>query len=488
MSATVAAQIALPKATVLRLAGAFDDPADAYAMARDAPEIALSVLQDEVAQIRIRECHDFRGKPDLASVAQCAGYALDEQEMLGCLSSSKCMPKFSGQVQAGALLMSARTSLEDLAKDAILPRPFSDAVGGFQKLANDTKTCASTLSISGQPTDDQFRQIQACVGKATIPDSIATPVGCLLSSSSDSRLGCLLSDEDKQRAETLKACLETRATNCIMQAALPSELACIGRAKSVADLACAGPIADVSAAAQCLADNSQTVDYVAKIRCVAGNRIGGAAGDMLDCYGSSTSQEAFAICAAGKALPPKQALLIKCAAESGGNYFSAGLCMAAPNLGLSPGQQILLQCAVSSGAPPAYAACVIGQFTFRELMGCRTAEFGQSGCFGETNEIQKLAKALTGSTISSQSVVGQVMVFYINGANGAVSGVGQMLSQAREGAENFKQGFNHEVDKIQDNPVQALVDTPGNILREGGKVLDNVGREVGKGVCHLLGC
>jgi hypothetical protein len=80
------------------------------------------------------------------------------------------------------------------------------------------------------------------------------------------------------------------------------------------------------------------------------------------------------------------------------------------------------------------------------------------------------------------------MVFYINGANGAVSGVGQMLSQAREGAENFKQGFNHEVDKIQDNPVQALVDTPGNILREGGKVLDNVGREVGKGVCHLLGC
>lgn len=120
------------------------------------------------------------------------------------------------------------------------------------------------------------------------------------------------------------------------------------------------------------------------------------------------------------------------------------------------------------------AACIVGRFTLNELQGCRSAEFGESNCFGDGNEFQKLAKFITGDKISKNSVVGQIVITHIKVANSAISGVGHALNELSKGGKNTIEGFNHEMDKIKTTPLKALADAPGNIVRETGKAIENV--------------
>lgn len=473
LSSVVVAQLALPRATVLRTALVFRSPQDAYNLGVDAAELKLSGLQDEVARIRLTECKVYRGLADVAAVGQCAGYELDNNVMLECLNGGPCMPKLAATADAGALLQSARRRVSELGLDALVPRPYSDAVGSFGLMVDTYKACTA---------DGDATVAAACFARKSVPAEIAAQANCLLDNAGADRIGCLVPDDAGGRAlKQLQECVERKNKGCAIEAALPPQWACIAGARSTADLQCLaeGVGGNTARAAHCLAQQSNTA---ARIICIGGDNIPAPIQKVVDCYTSAATEAGIAVCAIGAALPPEQAAVVKCAAESGGDPLAASVCVAAPLLKLNPGQQIILQCAASSGGEPVTAAaCIAGRFTLNELQGCKTADFGQSGCFGDGNEFQKLAKFVTGSTVSKSSVVGQVVIAHIQVANGAIGGVGHALNEFSKGGKNTIEGFNHEMEKIRTNPVKALADAPANIVREGGNALKNLGEALNPG-------
>ncbi|MFM0420045.1 hypothetical protein [Paraburkholderia aromaticivorans] len=466
LSSVVAAQVNVPQPTILRTALAFRNPHDAYLLGVQTTEFKLSSLQDEVARIRLTECKVYHGLPDVAAVAKCAGYELDAPTMLNCLNDGPCMPKLLTTADAGALLQSSRRRVSDLHLDAFVPRPYSEAVGSFGAMVDTYKTCAETGDANAAA---------ACLARKSVPPEIAKQANCLMDNTGANRVGCLLPDgASSQALKQLQKCVDRKSKGCAIEAALPPEWACVAGAQSVADLQClAGKFGgDAGRVTQCLADKPDTQG---RILCIGGNNIPESVKKVVACYTSSTTQAEIAVCAIGTTLPPEQAAVVKCAVESGGDPMAAGVCVAASSLKLSSGQQIILQCAASSGGMPiTTAACIAGRFTLIELQGCKSAEFGKTGCFGDGNEFQKLAKTITGSTVSKDSVVGQIMVAHIEVANTAISGAGHALNELSKGGQNTIDGFNHSMENLRKDPVQEIVNTPGNIIQEGAKGVQNV--------------
>lgn len=467
LSPVVAAQLTLPRNTILRTALAFRDPQDAYQLGADTAELKLNRLQDEVARIRLTECKVYRKLQDVAAVTKCAGYELDNSAMLECLNGGPCMPQLALKADAGALLQSARHSVSDLGLDAFVPRPYSEAVGSFGAMIDTYKSCAAAGDADAAA---------ACLARKSVLPEIATQANCLLNKVGANRIDCLAPDAASGRAlKQLQSCVERKSKGCAIEAALPPEWACVAGARSAADLKCltskfGGEAAHV---AQCLADKGDTQ---ARILCIGGNNIPAPVQKVVACYTSSTTEAGIAACAIGTTLPPEQAAVVKCAAESGGDPMATGVCVAAPLLKLThPGQQIILQCAASSGGEPVTAAaCIAGRFTLIELQGCKTAEFGQSGCFGDGNEFQKLAKAITGETVSKDSVVGKIVIEHIEVANSVAAGAGHALTELSRGGQNTIDGFNNSMENLRENPIQEIINTPQNIGREVAKGAENV--------------
>ena len=476
LSSVIPAQIALPRKTVLRVAAAFEDASVAYALAPDTAELALKILQDETARIRLHECTSYRESGSVVEVAKCAGYDLDQEALVACVSGGPCMPKFDANAQAGAILLAAHQNLEDLARDSFVPRPFNVAKT-FGELFADFVTCKEGLDVD-KPVD--MDKIKACLGKKLISTNMKAQADCLFGSGKSDPLGCVVEGEARQALDLYRNCLEAQNKNCAINVSLPIELACIPGAKGLEDLACMkGGVGDAAKAAQCLKD--QDIDYLAKVTCVAGDSLPPEVSSILSCYDANASEAAMAVCVLGKKLPEDQALYVRCAVESGGDFLAAGVCVAAPSLNLDPGQQIILQCAMASGGEPVtFSTCAIGQFTFREFQQCKKVEFGDSGCFGPNNEFQRLAKALTGKTISGSSVVGQVATFYISSVNGAFSGVGNALSQIDRGARNFDRALRREIKYLEKDPVSRIFDAPENVVREVAKGFEKAGKEAGR--------
>lgn len=477
LSSVIPAQIALPKKTVLRTALAFRDPQDAWSLGADGDEFKLKFVQDEVARIRLTECKVYRGLPDVSAVARCAGYELDNSALLECLNGGPCMPTFAEAANAGAVLQSARRRVSDLGADAFVPRPYTDAVGSFGTMVDTYKACAS----DGEATD-----AAACLARQVIPSKISTQANCLLDRTGADRLECLVPEGTSGRAlKQLQQCFDRNGRGCAAEAVLPPEWACVAGAQSVEDLQCLadGVGGETARVARCLATQS---DVAQRIVCISGDSIPEPVQRLVGCYSSVSTEAGIAACAIGGSLPPEQAAIVKCAAESGGDIMAAGVCVAAPILNLNPGQQIILQCAASSGGVPATAAaCIVGRFTLNELNGCKSANFGESGCFGEGNEFQKLAKLITGDKISKDSVVGQITIHYIKVANAAIAGAGHALNELSKGGRNTIEGFGHELEKIRKSPVEALADAPGNIARETEKGVRNVFKALDPGKIRI---
>jgi hypothetical protein len=467
LSAVVAAQLLLPRPTILRTAFAFRDPRDAFALGVDSAELKLNNLQDEVARIRLTECKVYHALQDVAAVAECAGYQIDNSAMLECLNGGPCMPQLATAADAGALLQSARRRVSDLGLDAFVPRPYSDAVGSFGVMVDTYKECTANGDASAAA---------ACLARKSVPPEIAKQGNCLLDNSGADRINCLALSEKSGRAlKQLQKCVERNSKGCAVDAVLPPEWACVSGAQSVHDLKClAGKFAgNVAKVAQCL----EETDTAARILCIGGDNVPAPIRKVVDCYTSSDSEAGLAACAIGTALPPEQAAVVKCAAESGGDPMAAGVCIVSPMLHLNPGQQIILQCAASSGGEPISAAgCIAGRFTLIELQGCKTAEFGQSGCFGNGNEFQKIAMAISGSAVSKDSVVGQIVVAHIEVANATIVGIGHAFNEISKGGEQTIAGINHELEKARTNPIGLVNDAPGNIFRETIKGIDNLGK------------
>ena len=466
LSSVVVAQLLLPRQTVLRTAFAFRNPQDAYSLGVDSAELKLNNLQDEVARIRLTECKVYHALQDVAAVGKCAGYQIDNNAMLQCLNKGPCMPQLAEKADAGALLQSARRRVSDLGLDAFVPRPYSESVS-FGSMVNTYKACTANKDANAAA---------ACLARKSVPPEIAKQANCLLDNAGADRINCLSPNSSSRRAlRQLQKCVERNSKGCAVDAVLPPEWACVSGAQSPSDLKClAGNVGgDVGKVAKCL----QNTDTAARIMCIGENNVPEPIKKVVACYTSSTSEAGLAVCAVGTTLPPEQAAIIKCAAESGGDPMTAGVCVAAPMLNLNPGQQIILQCAASSGGVPVTAAaCIAGKFTLAELQGCKTADFGDTGCFGDGNEFQKLAKAITGDKVSPNSVVGQIVIKHIEVANSAIVGIGHALNEISKGGKQTVEGFNHELEKARTNPIGTIVDAPGNIAREAAKGIENLGK------------
>jgi hypothetical protein len=468
LSSTISAQMSIPKSTVLRSTYAFRNASDAWALAVDGAEFQLKLLQDETARIQLSECKIYRGLPELHEIARCAGYDINETELLDCLSGGSCMPRMAAKADVGATLLAARRSVEELKDDSFIPRPYTTAAGSFEKLVDSYKTCASGNGLNVTSAE--------CLVYQLTPPELLEQNKCLLEVIDTDPLSCLsLDDEATASLKQMEKCISEGGSRCVMEAALPPEWSCVARAQSPDDLDCLATSVggDAARVALCFEREPDTAN---RLLCLGGEQIPPQARALIGCYASATSESGALACAVSTSLPPEQAALLKCAVESGGDPIAAGVCVAAPRLGLNPGQQIILQCAAAAGGEPTTAAtCIVGRFTLAELQGCRNAEFGESGCFGENNEFQKLSVALTGSRISKDSVVGQIAIFHIERANAVILGVGHAAGQLSNGVDNTVKGFGRSLENLRKNPVQEIANAPDNIRKEGEKALERVG-------------
>jgi hypothetical protein len=78
-----------------------------------------------------------------------------------------------------------------------------------------------------------------------------------------------------------------------------------------------------------------------------------------------------------------------CVTRNKGSYAGMATCAIAKDA--TPEQQIALSCAIETvGQPHAYAICVGGQLTGREISKCWDRGIAvEGGCFGPNNEIRK---------------------------------------------------------------------------------------------------
>jgi hypothetical protein len=194
----------------------------------------------------------------------------------------------------------------------------------------------------------------------------------------------------------------------------------------------------------------------------------------LECGGAADAG-ALALCVAGSgALRGDLGKLAKCAVQSQGSPMGTGVCMYADKLNVD--QQILLQCAVSSGGEPtATSICALGQLGMKELKQCKGKKFGEGPCFGHGNEFQKLVKAITGDYIKPSSVVGQLLNAHLDVLKSTVGLAEAGVKAIGKLAENAGK----ELDKIRHKPLQAAIDAPANVIREGGKAVKWVGDRLG---------
>lgn len=471
LSPTIASQINLPRPTILRTSIAFRDPQDAYFLGIEAPELKLRSLQDEVARIRLAECKLYRDFENIAEVTKCAGYSIEQTALLDCLNGGPCMPQLAVKADAGALLQASRYTVGDLRLGAYIPRPYSDKPGSFVAMVDTYKACASNKDPSSAA---------ACLVRQSASPNIATQTNCLLERTGANRLDCLTTTTSSRRAlEQLRSCVERNSRGCAIEAALPPEWACVAGAKSAGDLKClTGNLGgDVGRITECLKNKS---DAGSRLLCIGGDSIPTSVRQMAACYTTSSSEAAMAACVVGTTLPPEQETVVKCAVESGGDPMAAGVCVAMPLLNLEhSGQKIILQCAASSGGEPITAAtCMAGRFTLIELQGCKTAEFGSTGCFGDGNEFQKLAIAITGTKISSESVVGQIVIAHVRVADAVTGVASHALNELSKGGKNTVDGIGRSLENLRKNPLQELANTPENVARELGKGIENLARNV----------
>jgi hypothetical protein len=117
-----------------------------------------------------------------------------------------------------------------------------------------------------------------------------------------------------------------------------------------------------------------------------------AAAAYQSCSDESSDAEQFAVCAVAQAGDERLARAAQCfednARKGDTTVLSTALCYGAGELPVNAETKIAIECAgEANGDPWAYAGCVGGRLTVREMARCVTNGVGGSGCFGPNNEI-----------------------------------------------------------------------------------------------------
>jgi hypothetical protein len=74
------------------------------------------------------------------------------------------------------------------------------------------------------------------------------------------------------------------------------------------------------------------------------------------------------------------------------------------------------------------------------------------------------------------------VVAHIDVANSAIAGAGHVLNEISKGGKQTIDGIGHELEKARTNPIDTIVDAPGNIVRESIKGVENLANAFGMNV------
>lgn len=382
-------------------------PSNGFGLVRASGGDSLADLSNEIARAQLFECRYYRGFKSMAELAKCAGYTLTQEQLANCLGARKCDPPVAATQSAQAILMSASTSLKDVGQGAILPRYLPGDLQGLKAVYDRCEAAGATgrdrcIAVSLLETNTDFAKIRTCWSQK----DGATKVSCSIRS---------FEGKISPGVACAKSSSQRTAANCILSTQLPPQAqqawACANKVTGQTHWAkCAAGLAggDAARIADCQSQSKgSTLRFVT---CVGKGKVDAKVARAIECAHNARGTASIAACAASSQLPEKLSEQIGCVVQAQGEPLGTGVCIAASELNLNPNQQLALQCLASSaGEPTTFAACVAGQLTMKELAQCKGKSFGEENCFGENNEFQKLAKAITGKNIEKDSTVGQII-------------------------------------------------------------------------------
>ncbi len=484
LSGTLPRLLMLSDRSTVAILDAISSPREAFdRIERRASELKTTVLSgvsDEVARTRINECYKFLAKTELQDLSLCAGYQVDKPTLINCLSKGECVPTLTTtSIRRDVAILAESLTIKQLAGANLLgriPVKFEQLVVVSSKCKDTGGTAfelAKCLNVNALPEkavvfESCVRNAKtnaarlACAGSAggiALPDSL---IKC--ASNTKDQAACLLGSalpEIDKGVASVQACLQADQSNSKLKACL-SKLPISG---------------DAAVIAKCLAGNDK--NETAKLAlCLGGDLLpSGVVRQAVACFADGNGDVATtAACLAKETLPAglkDVSKLIVCAAESQGDPMGTSICAASDSMNAE--LRIALQCAVSSGGEPtASATCTFGRLTMKELQQCSGKKFGDEGCFGKGNEIQKAAKLLFGSEISSNSVVGQVATFQLNAMRDVIGFYEASFKEGGKLLQNISSGVD-----ATGKAAEKLVSAAG---KEAERGIQNVGKAAEKAV------
>lgn len=477
LSGTLPRLLMLPDRAAVAMLDAVANPREAYdraeRRANDMKQTVLVGVADEIARTRITECRRFLAKLDLQELSKCSGYQLDQVSLINCMSQKECMPMFdTTSIRRDVALYAEVLNSKQLATSSMIGRVSAT----YSQLVAESNKCRE---LGGSAKD-----IAKCLNVNTLPPKAAAFESCVQQAKTNSsRLECVSQASGVQLPSALAKCVASNKDQaaCLMNAALPQlgqDIAnvqeCLRFGLSTSQMkTCLSKLplgGDAALVAECLPSNDKT-DVARVALCLGGDRLPNGVRQAVACFANGGGELAStAACLTKEALPgipPDVSKLLVCAAESQGDPMGTAICTASDSLNAE--LRIAMQCAVSSGGEPsATAVCSFGRLTLKELQQCSGKKFGDEGCFGKGNEIQKLAKVLLGQEIGPNSLVGQVITFNLTTIKDAVA-----FSEAafKEGGK-LLQNIGNEA-SVAGKAVESVV---ANIIREQEKLIQNAGK------------
>jgi hypothetical protein len=369
----------------------------------------LMGLSDELGRTRLRDCVRLRGSFDPEEAGKCAGYKVNQHDLVNCLVGGDCMPPFGGEVNMETLLTKPYATLADIAGSTMLPRI---QLGKADDLVNIANKCRDA-----GPNDSGYCLLKETVGRdkkgAQILDCIHAAGGRAAALANCATAG--LPDDQRQKLECFQAnskdakALALCANRDALPPAAQKMIACASNLKrtasSVAQTASCLGVANASPEAACLLKHRDS--WADAALCISGDKTPTQVKDAVHCAQTSNNLTGFGVCMVANEASGEAQRIAACYAEAQGVPAAVAVCLASKNL--TQDQRIVLQCAAqTNGAPHATAICAGGKMAAKEMMNCKGKKFGEGNCFNENNELRKLSKTL-GLEIGPKSFVADVI-------------------------------------------------------------------------------
>jgi hypothetical protein len=409
LSYTTAELAGLSKENAAHLANVFDFPYSAGTRLASNPTAILKGLSDELGRTRLRDCVRLRGSFDPEEAGKCAGYKVNQHDLVTCLTGGDCMPPFGGEVNMETLLIKPNATLADIAGSTMLPRiqlgKADDLVNIANKCGsagpNDSSYCLLKQTVGKDPKGAQILDCIHAGGRNA--DSVARCATAGLPADQRRQVECFQANSKNTKALALCATRDTLPADAQKIIACAGNLK--GTASSVAEAASCLGVAKTSPETACLLNHRDS--WTDAALCISGDKVPTQVKSAVACAQKASGLTGFGVCMVANETSGEAQRIAACYAEGQGVPAAVAVCIASKNL--TQDQRIVLECAAeTNGAPQATAICAGGKMAAKEMMNCKGKKFGEGNCFNENNELRKLSKTL-GLEIGPKSVVADVI-------------------------------------------------------------------------------